>query len=181
MPRAIPASALLATLLLAGCASNVPLEIQNAVPGSPGVAAASTTEATYTGQKVRWGGTVVSVETRAEDSLIELVAKELGGYGRPRETDLSEGRFLAKVPGFVDPNIYSEDRELTVYGTLDQPVTRNIGERPYTYPLVIVEKLHLWPKYEPVAYPPYPYHYYDPFMYPYGPWYRHRWGYWPYW
>ncbi len=167
--------ALLSAVLAAGgCASNVPREISEPVPGSPSVAQAAATPEPVAGAQVRWGGIIAGVENLADVTVLELVAKELGAFGRPRETDASDGRFLARVPGFLDPKVYAPDREVTVFGTLAGRERRSIGERPYEYPVVRADKVHLWSR-PPAYFYPYADPFYDPFfdgpLYgPWGPW-----------
>jgi outer membrane lipoprotein len=125
---------------------------------------------------VRWGGRIVRVENKANDTWIEVIAKELDGEGRPIESDQSAGRFLVRVEGFLDPAVYQADREVTVYGVVETKVDRTIGERPYTYPMIRAQRFHLWEEEFPERYgydPWYPRGYfYDPFYYPYWPYSR---------
>ena len=97
------------------------------------------------------------------------------------------GRFFARVAGFLDPAVYAADREVTVYGIVEEVVKRNIGEKPYSYPTVRSERLYLWPVRLAVPYGYYPDPYwYDPFYYPYRyrpyhHWRRYPFGFSPYW
>jgi outer membrane lipoprotein len=181
MKHSVPV--ILLAALLAGCASPVPKVIREPLPGEIGVAQARADLDAHIGKRVRWGGSIVKVENRPKETVIELVSRPLGDRGRPRDTDRSGGRFLASFQGFLDPAIYAKGRELTVVGTLADSVSGAIGEHPYRFPLVRVESFYLW---EPLP-PPYPYYYdpfwYDPFWDPFwpSPWYRFRpWRY-PYW
>lgn len=139
-----------------------------------------------TDQRVRWGGTLVTVNPGKEDTCFEILARPLNSEARPRRTDESEGRFMACAPGFYDPAVYVKGRELTVAGTLQEPETQKIGEHEYRYPKVAAEKIYLWP--ERQAYPPPYYPYWADIWYPgwgpwpYGPWYYQSpfWGPWPY-
>jgi outer membrane lipoprotein len=76
-------------------------------------------------------------------------------------------RFIARVPGFLDPAEYRAEKRMTVRGRLDEAVTRPVGEFPYLYPVVNVEVFHLWPKFEP---PPQAVWVQDPFFDPWWPW-----------
>lgn len=168
-----------AAVLGAGCASNVPREISEPLPDSPGVADAAAMPERVEGRHVRWGGTVAAVQNRADGTELELVTRELGAFGRPRATDASAGRALVRVPEFLDPAIYAEGRAVSVYGTLAGREQRLLGERPYDYPVVRAEKVYLWPERPPLYVYPYPDPFYDPwFDSPlYGPWgLRYRFG-----
>lgn len=169
--------ALTAAMAVAGCASHVPPAIRDAPVPSPELTAVLQDPAAWEGQRVRWGGTVAAVENAAHGSVLELVARPLDRDGRPLEVDRSEGRFLARAPGFLDPAIYGVGREVTVAGTLAGVREGAIGAYPYRYPVVSVETLYLWP-----LEPPLPAYYpgWDPFWYPYrDPFWPHPCWRWP--
>ncbi len=134
-----------------------------------------------TGQRVRWGGTIVSTTPGKEDTCCEILERPLNAEARPRHTDESDGRFIACAPGFYDPAVYAQGREVTIVGTLQEPEMRKIGEHEYRYPKIAAEKVYLWPQREPARsyYYPWP----DPFWYPaWGPWPYGTWYYGPsYW
>ncbi len=173
--------------LIAGCQSSVPLEIREPLLGAPSIAQVQENPKANKGKRVRWGGVIASVENRSTDTWVEVVSKVLGDEGRPLPDDVALGRFFARVSGFLDPAVYQADREITVYGIVEDEVKRNIGEKPYSYPTVKSERLYLWPMYRREAYGYYPDPYwYDPFYYPYRYWpyrywRRHRFGFSPYW
>lgn len=162
---------LVAAVLLGACASNVPAPIREAPPAQPQPDEARAEVSRYDGSTVRWGGVIAAVSNRPEDTLIEVVARPLGSSGRPRETDATQGRFLARVPGFLDPAVYAPGREITVTGRVAGLEPRPVGEYPYPYVRVDVDSHHLWAVREPVRDP----YYYSPWWYdpwyPYHPWY----------
>lgn len=161
------AVAVVATLfLMTGCASTVPKPIRDAPVGAPSPGVVRADPDAYHDAAVRWGGTIVSVTNKAEFTELELVARPLDDSGRPRPVDRSLGRFLARVPGFLDPAVYERGRLLTVVGVVSGVQERSVGEYPYRFPVVAVDGHHLWPKRTPVSERPYPY---DP--YGYDPWY----------
>jgi outer membrane lipoprotein len=165
-------SVLLATAVIAlsGCApTHVPLEIRTSPDLDPGVEQVRAGIERYEGTKVRWGGAIASVENKENETWIEVVAATLDGSGRPRTLDASEGRFLVRIDGFLDPQIYAAHRELTVYGEVDGLVERPIGEHTYLYPLVRAQTYYLWREYQERYYRhyPHPYYYYPPYPYSY--------------
>jgi len=127
-----------------------------------------------TGQRVRWGGSIVATDPGKDETCFELVGRPLDREARPRQTDQSDGRFLACAGGFFDPAVYAEGREISVVGTLQATTVRKIGEYEYRYPHVLAENVYLWPKREPLP----AYYYNGPWAGP--PWYS-IWGPWPYW
>jgi outer membrane lipoprotein len=154
---------------LVGCASTVPAPIRTAPPGAPTVTEVRGDIDRFVGQPVRWGGTVASVDNRAKETWVEIVARDLGSDGRPVDDDRSEGRFLARVGAFLDPAVYTAGRQVTVAGVVDGSATRPIGDFPYVYPVVRAQTVYLWePLPERVPY------YYDPWWF-YDPWYPHPW------
>ncbi|MCC6208925.1 MAG: Slp family lipoprotein [Gammaproteobacteria bacterium] len=164
-------TALLCATLLAGCASNIPKAIKEEPAGNPMVAEVRSDTARFVGTHVRWGGTIAVVDNQANETQVEIVARELDRSGQPRMTDRSAGRFIAIIDGFLDPALYAEGREITVSGVIEDEVTRKIGEYDYNFPLVRANDYLLWPQRldpDPRDYPPY--WYYDPW-YPWHPYY----------
>ncbi len=161
--------ATLVALWLAGCATT-PDPIRDTADGPPLADVVAAPER-FAGERVRWGGTIASVENRAEETRVYVVARELYPSGRPRPADVSSGRFVALLPGFHDPVIFAPGRELTAVGVLQAATTARIGEFEYLYPVLSAETHRLWPRretYPPYVYPPYPYYYHDPwYPYPY--------------
>ncbi len=130
----------------------------------------------HKGTSVRWGGLVARVENRPEDTLVEIVGQPLDSMGRPETTDSTGGRFIALVPGFLDPVIYEPGREITVVGALGDAIAGKIGDHNYKFPVVISSGYHLWQERPDYYYVGVPYSHWDPFWYPY----YSRWNYWPY-
>lgn len=156
---------ILAGLLLSACTS-IPVEIRSAPPGDLQLEVVRQQPDTHLGERVRWGGQIVSVDNGERETWVVMVARPLGLGGRPEDTDQSPGRFLARFDGFLDPATYKPERELTVSGRLEAPQTRSVGAYPYLYPVVRVEQSLLW---EPLPdYPPGYWRspYYDPWYYP---------------
>lgn len=161
-------------LLFAGCAT-----VPTALEGGPfaDLTPKAALESEATGQRVRWGGSIVSVAPRRTETCFEILSRPLDGQSRPKQIDETYGRFLACASGFYDPAAYPIGREMTVIGTVQSPATLKIGEYEYRAPRVEVQRLYLWPKRE-IAYPS---RYYDPFWDPWwGPWPYYRYPYHPY-
>ena len=164
-----PFLALFLLALITACASQVPVAIREPITGAPDVQGARAASTELIGKRVRWGGVIANVENRKQDTWIVLVDRPLNRFGRPDDSDKSGGRFIARIPGFLDPVTYEKQREMTVTGVLAESITRAIGDFPYRYPVVDVDTYYLWAKPLPATYP----YYHDPFWY--DPWYAHRW------
>jgi outer membrane lipoprotein len=170
----------LLALSLAACASDVPRMIRKAPAET--VLPSEVLEApdAWRGRTVRWGGEIVGVENRRDETWIEIVEKPLYRDGQPRRTDASHGRILGVVPGFLDPAVYARTRSITIAGVLDTPVTRTIGEYSYRYAVVRVASYYLWPIEWGNEWPvgprfwgyPYPY-YFNPWN-PWETWFYHH-------
>lgn len=137
----------------------------------------------YEGSPVIWGGVIIETVPRACDTLIIIRQAELDFQNRPKNPDISAGRFIARSEGFLDPAIYSSGREITVAGIITGTEKRPVGEYLFTYPLVDIREIKLWEKrseafrsYDPMYMPP-PFFFWHPhYLHPY-PWYYspYRW------
>lgn len=171
-----PALAIALVLTLAGCASQIPQAIRTAPAKPLSVAQVQQAPAGLEGRRVRWGGSIVATVNLPQATEIEVLSRPLSRDGEPRTWDPGEGRFVARIAGFVDPAEYAKDRALTVEGTLLRLETRMVGDYPYAYPVVAAEARHLWPEAPPPSASPYP----GPWGWPgYGPGWG-PWGGWPY-
>lgn len=133
-------------LLLSACAG-LPSAIENApaLPISYSQASHNTND--YKDAPIRWGGVVVSVENEAQSSLMQVLFYPLDNSGRPQLYEPVEGRFVVKSAEFLDPAIYTEDKEITVAGAISGNIERTVGERIIQVPLVSATAIHLWPAY----------------------------------
>lgn len=176
---------LIAMLTVGGCASTVPVAIRGDIPDAPTVHQVQQDTEAYLGRRVRWGGSILTVRNLADSTEIEMLARPLDSDGEPRAGADGEGRFIARLRGFVDPAEYPADRLMTVVGSVLEVVTRDVGDYPYRYPLIVADSRYLWPEPDPLPgpYPGYPWGYgyggfgawygpsYGPFYRPwYGPW-----------
>ena len=164
MQPGIPLTLLLIIVSLAGC-GGAPQTIRHAPDADVSLSQVRAAPEQFRGATVRWGGSIVAVRNLRDESVIEVVARRLEHGGRPLDEDRSDGRFLARVKGFVDPAIYAAGREVTVRGTVTGMVEQTIGEHRYAYAQVVAEDVYLWPP----RLPPQTY-YYEPFWDPWYPW-----------
>jgi outer membrane lipoprotein len=127
----------------------------------------------HKGQRVILGGYVLKVVNEPGGTLLNVLQAPLDSEEKPKSADLSEGRFFVRTKQFLDPEVFSEGRRITVGGRVAGVRATPIGKGVYQYPVIDAEELHLLPKEVPRAGYPYPYSYW-----PY-PWYPYP-GYWPY-
>lgn len=128
----------------------------------------------YLGNTVILGGYILETQNLADTSSIKVLQVPLGLGETPKSRDDSEGRFIISHKGFLDPEIYSKDRKVTVAGTIVGTVVEKVGHFSQPYLKLESREIYLWPKEEY-----YPGPYYDPWYYPY-PYYRYLYPYYPY-
>ncbi|HUK55427.1 MAG TPA: Slp family lipoprotein [Nitrospiria bacterium] len=104
----------------------------------------------YKGKTVLWGGIIIRTRNAKDVTWIELVQEPLAGDDRPIRREASEGRFLIRHDGFLDPAVYGRGREVTLVGEVRGLETRLLDEAEYRYPVVADKQLVLWgPAQEP--------------------------------
>jgi len=168
----------LAGVLLTACTSQIPQNIRQAPPNDPSIEQVRESALENQIWQVRWGGEILETENREGETRLTVLARPLSSGGEPKDTDASEGRFIALVPIFLDPKVYKPGRQVTVSGTLLRTEKRKVGEFTYPYPVIQADSYYLWP--ERINAPDYAYPYplwYDPWYYDpwfYRPWHPHR-------
>ena len=123
----------------------------------------------HSGKMVIWGGVIIKAANQKRGTLLEVLHTSTDMQGRPIEVDRSEGRFLALYNGFLDVAVYAKGREVTIAGRIKGKQVSALGEIEYSYPLILIEEIHLWPIEGKAEYIPYPYlrpHY--PWGWPHG-------------
>jgi outer membrane lipoprotein len=132
----------------------------------------------YVSRTVLWGGVIIETNNRKDETDIKVMQTALDMEKRPVNHDKSEGRFIIRYTGFLDPVIYEKGREITVAGDIVGEKRYPLGDIEYGYPVVRAKAIRLWKKrtdHRDV---------YDPFWHHYPLWW-HRHPYWwhrpPYW
>jgi len=69
----------------------------------------------FRGRDVAWGGTLIATTNRSDETLLEILSYPLDD-GWPRLSQSSNGRVLARIPGFLDPADYRAGRSVVVEG-----------------------------------------------------------------
>jgi outer membrane lipoprotein len=167
-------------ILASACSSHIPPEIRQSLEGTPSLAQVHEDADSYLSKKVRWGGVVLSTENKQNSSWVTVLAYPLNDDGKPKDSGLSSGRFIAVMNEFIEPTVYTRDRKITIIGNLIRTETIKVGEFPYEYPVVQEERHYLWPPEPEFTAPDYPpYWWRDPWYNPYYPW-HHPYPYHPY-
>lgn len=131
-------------LILCGCAPAISKEVRNQVDPNATFKAVYHNPDSYTGKTVLWGGTILRTRNKNNVTWIELLQHPLARNDRPIRESASEGRFLIRHEGFLDPVVYGRGRELTLVGEVRGRETRKLDEVDYTYPVVSDQQLVLW-------------------------------------
>ena len=168
----------IATLQLSACSSHIPETIKTPPENNPDFQQVQTNIEKYQSRKVRWGGSIVDIINRKNESQLSIVAFPLTDNGKPILDKNSHGRFIAISENFLEPTVYNKDRQITVVGSILGLETRDIGEFPYKHILIKMDHHYLWPVESRNNYPDYPpdFWWYDPWYpwYPYHPYHPYR-------
>ena len=148
-------------LLVSACQSKPKLPVPTP---NPNLAAIQKQTDAFLNTKVTWGEVILETQAKEKETHITILSRPLSSSTRPKENDHSDGRFIAKIKGFLDPAVFTKQRELTVHGEIVGTEQQKVGEYDYQYTVINVSSYYLWP----------PRPEYDPRDddYWYGPWYR---------
>ncbi len=158
---------LLSLMSLTGCAHVISKDLRMKSDPTLTLSQVRNDPEAFKGKMVVWGGEIIeTLNLKGGSTQIEVFQRSLGWRGEPKETALSEGRFLILSDQYLDPYLFRKGRKITVAGEILGEKTKTIGEMEYRYPLISSKQFYLWPDY----YYPHPY-YYDPWWpYPYWRW-----------
>ena len=93
---------------------------------------------------VIWGGRIIKVTNLDDRTKIELLAYPLDRGQRPQTDEGAHGRFIAVVPGYLEPLTYPPGRLMTVIGSIKGVHSGTVGKADYAFPLVKADDYHLW-------------------------------------
>jgi len=127
----------------------------------------------YEGTIVIWGGRIINTTNDVNSSTMYVLCLPLDNSGNPVWDAGSPGRFIASSKDFLDPEIYTSGRLVTIAGSIAGLESQSVQNSKYNYPVVDIKQIHLWPNEQR-----YDYHDYGPdwgWYYPYPGW---GWGWW---
>lgn len=170
------------TFLMTACAQVISSEVRAKARKDLSLPAVLANPEAYQGETVIWGGKVIETRNEPGATLIRILQIPLDFTQMPEDEETSQGRFLAEVRRYVDPEIYRKGRLVTLAGEIIGKRVEPLGDMEYSYPVVRVQEIHLWRQY-PYPYGPYPppswYWWGNPYAgYPY-PW-PYFWPYYPF-
>ncbi|RAM00264.1 hypothetical protein DO021_20080 [Desulfobacter hydrogenophilus] len=133
-------------LCISGCAGIISKNIQNQVEKNLSLKMVLEDTRDYAGKMVLWSGEIINTDNEKQGTMMEIIQKPADINGRPKDVDKSQGRFLALNKTYLDAAIYEKGRKVTVAGRIKEKRTRPLGGIQYTYPLIMVEEIYLWPR-----------------------------------
>jgi outer membrane lipoprotein len=161
-------------ILLLGCAVISRPIMNDAVTGVDFTHLAASTDA-YQGKTVILGGHVVEVRNEARQTVLVILQTPLGYGQEPLPPDKSQGRFMLKQEGFLDPEVYARGRTVTTAGRVIGITREAIDHEPYDYVVLEAREIYLWERMEDL------YRYHPYYRSPaYSPYYRRPWRRYPY-
>jgi outer membrane lipoprotein len=125
--------------------SSAPATIQHAPRSDIQLKSVSANVEAHIGEAVRWGGKIIEVKNEQNFSQIQLVQFPLNRYGRPVESNESQGRFLVRSKDFLDPEIFTTGSMLTVYGKISEKTTLKVDQKTLTLPVIDIIDSQRWP------------------------------------
>lgn len=139
-----PSLLLLLAALLGGCATTPPLNTRGVNPELSPQSALAQAQALQ-GQRVLWGGMIISASNFPHHTQLEVLGFPLDGNQQPDTARKPQTRFLIEKSGYLETVDYAQGRLVTVVGTLSGTRQGEIGQSHYTYPVVKADQLRLWP------------------------------------
>lgn len=135
------------TLLLAACASGPHFPVNDV---NTELRPAGASQASVVGQRVLWSGMIIANHAQQDHTQLEVLAYPFDFQQKPDTDARTQGRFLANHKGLLDPAEYAPGRLITLKGRIAGSLEGKIEEMAYTYPLVEVSDIYLWPQEEPL-------------------------------
>jgi outer membrane lipoprotein len=154
---------------LTGCAHVISSEMRARARNDLAFSAVLANPDAYAGETIIWGGQVIDTLNVEGLTLIKVLQMPIDYTEMPEDEEMSQGRFMAQVQGYADPEVYRKGRMLTLAGTIIGKKIEPLSAMEYVYPLVEVKEIYLWKSY-PGPYGPYPGPYWNWFGSPYYSW-----------
>ncbi|HKN86515.1 MAG TPA: Slp family lipoprotein [Nitrospiraceae bacterium] len=99
----------------------------------------------YIGKVVVLGGEVLNAKRLPAGTSIEILQLPLDGSEPVADVQQSQGRFLALQREFLDPATLVERPRVTIVGEVTGVQTQRLDDIEYTYPVLAVKDLKVWP------------------------------------
>lgn len=147
MRKGHSAPAVLAALAiaLAGCAAGISAQARSQVTYTGTFGALQQNPGRYKGETVILGGRIIQTQVLEGATEIVVLQLDLDASDQPQNNDQSQGRFIIRSSGFLDPAIYPPGTLVTVVGKVQADEVRPIGQMAYRYPVIDPVEIKKWP------------------------------------
>ncbi len=157
------------TLMIPACSSQlatfIPPAMQQQIDWTLSFDQIKESPSTYQGAVVVVGGEVLTAKRFRDHTRIIILQLPLSSGHEPvTNRTQSEGRFIARKEEFLDPATLPPGTRVTVIGEISGSTTELLDEMEYTYPVLIIKHIEVWPPPQHL-----PYYYYGPYYGPYYP------------
>lgn len=98
----------------------------------------------HRGQRVQWGGHIVSIAHKPEATRVEVLSYPVSRDGYPNTYRKPTGRFVLHYDGFLEPRDFAPGRVVTTVGRVDSLITTSLGDSTFLVPVIRAEQLKLW-------------------------------------
>lgn len=129
---------------MVGCASGISRHARSQVTYHGSFSALQVDIDRHRGEVVMLGGKVIETQGGQPTSEMTVLQLPLDGRGRPEDGDRTEGRFLLRSTGFLDPALYEKGTLVTVVGTVIGGESRLIGSFAYDHAVVEILEIRSW-------------------------------------
>lgn len=141
--RFVSCSVLAILLALSGCVT-VPDAVRGTSPTpQQDVVRVLNAPSLYIGQEARFGGKVVKITNLPGRTRLEIASVTLDGSARPMLHQVSEGRVVAYVNGFLEPADFNL-QWITVVGPIVGTEKGNIDQAGYTFVVIRADGYKRW-------------------------------------
>jgi outer membrane lipoprotein len=130
---------------LSACASSARFDTTNYNYKTLPAEAARNPES-YADAAFLWGGVIVNSSNTQSGTQIEVLAYPLASSQEPDPDRNPDGRFLIHDERYLETLDYAPGRLITVGGTMSGTRDGQIGDASYVYPVIVPDRLILWPK-----------------------------------
>lgn len=126
------------------CAPVFDPEVRRQVNPEVSFASLSQDPTAHIDQVMILGGIIIESTNLKDVTRLVVLQYPTDSRDRPRTDKSSEGRFLIRVPGYLETALYGPDRVITVLGDIQEPEVLPLGDTNYTYPVIEPREIHLW-------------------------------------
>jgi len=137
--------AVLAAVILAGCAIRPPFSDETLKGVDRGFTVQDALQHPDHLAKVMWGGVVVGAANFSDHTDFSILSYPLNRQEQPDLDQVPGPRFIARYPGYVETMVYQPNRIVTVTGTFQGLEQGKIGQAPYQFPVVKTTNIFAWP------------------------------------